>query len=63
MTVPRDAFVTKARQCVARADDEPVTEAEARRAVDIAAAVREQTRTALNAEGVTLKPIEGSAGN
>lgn len=45
------------------ADDEPVSEAEARRAVDIARRVREEVRTALSAEGVTLEQLEGDAGN
>ncbi len=37
-------------------DDEPVDEAEARRAVEIAMSVREQVRKALSAEGVALLP-------
>ncbi|MBN2563304.1 MAG: HEPN domain-containing protein [Phycisphaerae bacterium] len=36
-------------------NEEPVSEAEARRVVAIATRVREQVRTALSAEGVTLK--------
>ncbi len=35
-------------------DDEPVSESEARRALDIARAVREKVRSHLAAEGVTL---------
>ncbi len=37
-------------------DDEPVLEAEARRAVEIAQIVRVRIREALNAEGVQLIP-------
>ena len=37
-------------------DDEPVSEPEARRAVEIAARVREEVRTALGSEGVTIHP-------
>jgi len=37
------------------AHDEPVTEVEARRAVDIAGGVREAARTSLQKEGVTLQ--------
>ena len=37
-------------------DDEPVHEAEARRAVEIAMCVRERVRKALSAEGVLLLP-------
>ena len=44
-------------------DDEPVSEAEARRAVDIAARAREQVRAALSAAGATLKGLEGNAGD
>jgi len=35
-------------------EDEPVTEAEAKRAVDIAERVRQTVRTVLGAEGITL---------
>ena len=44
-------------------DDEPVSDAEARRAVDIAARAREKIRIALGAEGVTLNRLQGDAGN
>jgi len=44
-------------------DDEPVSEAEARRAVDIATRAREEVRAALSAEGAALKGRQGNAGN
>ena len=37
-------------------DDEPVSEPEARRAVEIATRVRDEVRTALGSEGVTIHP-------
>lgn len=44
-------------------DDEPVSDVEARRAVDIATRACEKIRIALSAEGVTLNRLCGDAGN
>jgi HEPN domain-containing protein len=43
-------------------NDEPVSEADARRTVDIAKRARAHVRAALGAEGVTLRGLEGLAG-